>query len=71
MYGEEVTLNKRVEKMNEEQRKSFLEASKPLIKWLNDNPSIVNPHHKVIVEIDRAELVSGECMVKTEEFIKD
>ena len=45
-----------------------LEASKPLIKFLNAN---CNPHTKVIVETDSSEVVSGLCMVKIEEFIKD
>jgi len=54
--------------MTKEEIDTFTEASKPLVKWLNEN---CNPHSKVIVENDRAELVSGECMVKIDEFIKD
>ena len=51
-----------------EQRKEFEELSKPLIKWLNDN---MNPHCKIIIECDSAELISGEYCFPTDEFIKD
>ena len=51
-----------------EQIKQMEEASKPLVKFLNEN---CNPHTKVIVETDRSEIVSGLAMVKIEEFIKD
>lgn len=44
--------------MNEEQRKSFEAAARPLIQWLNDN---VHPHHTVIVTPTSAELLAGEC----------
>lgn len=47
---------------------SFQEAVKPAIKWLNENG---NPHHKIIVEQDGAELVSGEIGFPTNEFLKD
>jgi hypothetical protein len=54
--------------LTQEQIKQMEEASKPLIKFLNEN---CNPHTKVIVETDRSEIVSGLAMVKIEEFIKD
>jgi hypothetical protein len=54
--------------LTDEQIKALEEAAKPLVKWLNDN---VNPHHYVIVEPTGAELVSGECRVKIEEYLKD
>jgi len=47
---------------------SFLEAAKPLIKWLNEN---ANPHAKVIVDTASAELLSGEIGIETFEFVKD
>jgi hypothetical protein len=46
----------------------FVNLSKPLIKYLNDN---FNPHTKIIIEADGAEIVSGEMSYRTEEFIKD
>lgn len=51
-----------------QQRAEMFEAAKPLIKWLNDN---TNPHCKVIVETDRAELVEGTALVISDEFVKD
>lgn len=44
--------------MTDEQRKSFEEAARPLIKWLCEN---VHPHHSVIVTSTNAELLEGEC----------
>jgi hypothetical protein len=52
----------------DDKRKSFEEAAKPLIKWLNEN---ANPHTKAIVETDGAELVSGEMNIICTEFIED
>lgn len=53
---------------NKEKRAAFEEASRPLIKFIND---YFDPHTKVIVETDGAEIVSGEMSMKTDEFIKD
>lgn len=53
---------------NEQKRAAFEEAAKPLIQYLNDYH---DPHTKVIVETDRAEIVSGEMSMVTTEFIKD
>lgn len=50
-------------------RQSGLEdAAKPLIKWLAES---VHPHHTVIVTSTSAELLQGEHVVRTEEFLKD
>jgi len=54
--------------ITKKQMDELLEASKPLIKWLNNN---CHPHCSVIVDCSTAELVEGLAMVKTEEFIKD
>lgn len=54
--------------MTEEQRNSFEEAAKPLIKWLAEN---VNPHHQAIVSSTDAELLSTECLVKNDSFLVD
>ena len=53
---------------NLEKQTSFLEAAKPLIKWMSEN---CNPHHITIVSCIDAELLSGEMCVKTTEFLKD
>ncbi|HEM6691741.1 TPA: hypothetical protein ACKFWG_004019 [Citrobacter koseri] len=51
-----------------EEKLSFEEAAKPLIKWLSENG---NPHHSVIVTPISAELVATEQTFQTEEFLKD
>ena len=51
---------------SKEQRESFLEASKPLIKWMSRN---IHPHAKAIVSCTSAEIVEGTLMVGTDEFI--
>ena len=54
--------------MDEEQVKSFQEAAKPLIKWLNEN---CNPHTEVMVGTVFAELKDCKYYFRTEEFLKD
>lgn len=54
--------------ISKEQRDQLLEAAKPLMKFLADN---FNPHTKVIVENNLAELFSGSASVGTNEFIGD
>lgn len=54
--------------LNQQQQNEFLEAAKPLIKWLNDN---CHPHCTAIVECGSAELVEGVARIPTDEFIKD
>ena len=52
-----------------EQEASFTEASKPLIKWLNENAP--HPHVEVTVTTTDAEYKEASCLVKTFEFLKD
>jgi hypothetical protein len=52
--------------MNDKQ-KEFLEAAKPLIKWMNEN---CHPHHTIIVDHTHAELLESQMVVRTEEFLK-
>jgi hypothetical protein len=54
--------------LTKEQIDAFEKAARPLIEWLNEN---CHPHHYVIVEPARAELVEGKCSVKVEDYIKD
>ncbi len=42
--------------MTEEQEKSFEEASKYLMKWMNEN---IHPHAVVVVNHDSAEILEG------------
>ena len=46
--------------INEEKRKEFEQAAKPLMKWLSDN---FHPHVKVIVDSIGAELSEGVATV--------
>jgi len=54
--------------LTKEQIKEFEEASKPLIKWLNDN---CNPHTTVIVDSIHSEVLSGVAVFRCEEFLRD
>jgi len=47
---------------------TFDDAAKPLIKWLAEN---VHPHHTAIVTSIHAELLEGQSVVNTEEYLKD
>lgn len=53
---------------NKPQVMLFQEAAEPLIKYLCENH---NPHTSVIVTCTSAELVTGERIHRTEEFLKD
>ncbi|CAI1568376.1 hypothetical protein [Serratia marcescens] len=47
---------------------SFEDAARPLIRWLAEN---AHPHHTAIVTSNRAELLMGESVVNTDEYLKD
>jgi len=51
------------------QLEELLEASKPLVKWLNDN--IPHPHVEVTVSKVGAEVKESLVSVVTHEFVKD
>ena len=46
----------------------FLNAAKPLIKWLNKHHQ---PMAKILVTVDSAKVVIGDRIVHTEEFVPD
>ena len=52
----------------EKQKTEFEKAVKPLIKFLAEN---YDPHTKIIVENNRAEIVYGSASIVTNEFIID
>ena len=54
--------------LNKEQLSELLEASKPLIKWLNEN---CHPHCSAIVGSIGVRLVEGISSQTTFEFVKD
>lgn len=49
-------------------QESFAKAAEPLIKWLAEN---VHPHHCVQVTSTHAELLQGEMVHRTEQFLID
>jgi hypothetical protein len=51
-----------------EEQESFELAARPLIRWINNN---MNPHHQIVVDHTGAELLSGEAMFYTPEYLKD
>ena len=44
---------------------------KEMVKFMNDNPEVFNPHSKIIVDCTSAEILSGEVCVSTAEFVRD
>lgn len=54
--------------LTKQQLDKMHEASKPLIKWLNEN---CHPHCFITVETDRATLSEEVATNITKEFIKD
>jgi hypothetical protein len=50
------------------QTEEFEAATRPLIKWLNDN---AHPHTVVHVSTNRAELFEGVCCRNVDDYIKD
>lgn len=54
--------------LTEEERKAFIEASEPLMKWLADN---CHPHCCAIVEYGTSQLVEGVAAHKTGKFLRD
>lgn len=57
--------------LSPKQFEEFKKVSKPLIKWLNDNDDVLDPHAMVIVDIESAKLVEGIASIVTPEYTKD
>lgn len=53
--------------LTKDQQSELLEASKPLIKWLNDN---CHPHVIALVDTGSVQITEGICIQHTDEFIK-
>ncbi len=47
---------------------SFEDAVRPLMKWVAEN---YDPHVKIILSYDKAELIRDEITVITDDFIQD
>lgn len=56
------------ETFKEPKNKGFEEAAQPLIKWLAEN---VHSHHSVIVDSTHAELLEGQKVISTDEYLRD
>jgi hypothetical protein len=55
--------------MTDEQRRTFNETVRPLIKWLNDN---CHPHHVIVVTPTSAELLEGQISTgQITDYVKD
>lgn len=50
-----------------EKKVSFDDVAKPMIKWLAEN---THPHHLVIVTSTHAELLEGQQVISTHEYLK-
>lgn len=53
--------------LTKEQQEAMLEASKPLIAWMNKN---TNPHCSAHVDQNTVELVQGIATLRTDEFLE-
>lgn len=60
--------NSNPDNVAESKLQTFEQAMRPAIKWLAEN---CHPHAKIIIENDSAELVDGQMVFTTEEYIKD
>lgn len=54
--------------LNDDQRKTFEQVARPLMKWVNEN---CHPYVTVVVDCTSAELSEGVCCVRTEDYIRD
>lgn len=54
--------------MNEAQRKTFEEACRPLMKWMNEN---CHPHHVVVIDHTNAQLHESQISFNTNEYLRD
>ncbi len=61
----------RTKEQKEEFRKAFQEIVKPVIKFMNEQIYHIDPHCKIIIETNHAELLSGEIGFPCDEFVQD
>jgi len=60
-----------LEKRTDEKYELFKKATEPLIKFMNDEVTMFDPHSTVIVTSTSATLLSGEIGLVTKRFLKD
>jgi hypothetical protein len=54
--------------LTEGQRQTFEAAARPLIAWMAEN---LTPHTRVMVDSTSAEIVQGQYLLKTVEYLRD
>jgi len=54
--------------MSEDKKPSFDDVVRPVIKWLAEN---AHPHHSVVITSTTAELLEGQKVVNTDEYLID
>lgn len=54
--------------LTKEQQREFEDAVRPVIQWLNNN---CHPHNSIIITNLSAEIVCGEYMYRTEDYLLD
>lgn len=54
--------------LSEQQQTEFEAATRPLVKWLNEN---CHPHVTAIIDPGRAELVEGVFSTPITDYIRD
>lgn len=52
----------------EKQRAEFEELVRPVMKWMSEN---LHPHTKIIIEANVAELLEGDMVIQTNEYLID
>lgn len=53
---------------NQEKFAGFDEAVRPVMKWLAEN---CHPHMKIVIESNVAELVEGQKIIVTDDYLVD
>ena len=54
--------------MTDDKRTTFEAAARPLIEWLAKNS---HPHTSVLVDSTSAELLEGQHILKTDDYLQD
>lgn len=47
------------------------DITRPVIEFMNNHPTHLDPHHKLIIDCSSTELLSGVGIYETDEFIED
>lgn len=58
-------------KLTEKKMSEFKKVIGQVMKFMNDNPKLFNPHHKIIIDTNHVEVVSGELGYTDNQFLHD